>query len=155
MRVPVTLLLALALVSACAHGQRHAVVVVDAALYDAIADIHQTEQVALCGQPSCDGVPDKPIPGWSRVQSARFNSILLPIASAGRELNTQLADWQPGQPVPEQVATLVNGLAASLANVTETFPAGSTREHLLTTIARVQAITLATLNNVLLVAAAR
>lgn len=146
---------ALALTAACAHGPRHAVVTVDAALYEAIADVHSTEQVALCGHASCAGLPESPIPGWSLAQSLRFNQLLLPIAESGRQLNTRLAAWQPGQPVPQEVATLIDGLSASLSAVTSTFPPGDAKEHLLTAIARVQAIALTTLNNVLLVEAAR
>src|SRR5712691_4998065 len=128
---------------------RHVVVTVDAALYEALAEVHSTEQMALCGAPSCANRVDMPIAGWSHGQSVAFNRGLLPLAESGRQLTIRLEKWQPGQPVPVEVVTLVNGLSQSLTAVLMTFPAGSTKEKLLVSIATIQQIVLSLLNQLL------
>lgn len=138
----------------CAAKARHVGVVVDTALYEAISDIHGTEQTMLCGAPSCANRPDKPVTGWDHAKSVAFNKKLLPAAEAGRQLNIRLATWQAGQPVPGEVTQLINGLSDSLGAVIQDFPAGADRDKLLAQIANVQKMALAVLSSVLTVVGA-
>ncbi|SRR5712692_3122559 len=146
MRALLCIILVLSL--SCAKP-RHVAVTVDAALYGALEEIHSTEQMALCGAPSCANRVDMPIAGWSHGQSVAFNRALLPLAESGRQLNVRLVGWQPGQPAPAEVVTLVNGLGQSLTAVLMSFPAGSTKERLLVSIATIQQIVLSLLNQLL------
>jgi len=134
MRIVVCLSL-IGLLSCAKH--RHVAVTVDAALYEMLAEVHSTEQMALCGAPSCVNRADTPIAGWSHDQSLAFNRALLPLAESGRQLNVRLENWQPDQKVPVEVVTLVNGLGQSLTSVLMSFPAGSTKEKLLVSIATI------------------
>ncbi len=145
--VPVILIAAaLAASMACAHP-RHAAVIGDAALYEALADVHAIEQRALCGQPSCAGVAVAPtVPGWTLEKSRAFNVKLLPAVEAGRQFTQVLATWQPGQPAPAQLHTEIAAIGDALQNVTAAFPDGVTKQQLLSRIAAAQAIVLQALD---------
>lgn len=125
----------------CAHP-RHVAVVADVALYEALSDAHQIEQRALCGQPSCAGVPSSPIPGWSEAKSQAFNRQLLPAVDGGRQFNRLLAAWKPGTPAPAQLQGLITGLAQSLSSITSDFPDGTTKAAILSDISRAQTLLL-------------
>lgn len=145
--------LALSLVYAsCAGKARHVAVVADTALYETLSDVHASEQVALCGQPSCAGEPDRPIAGWSKAKSLAFNQKLLPAVEAGRQYNRLLSQWQVGQPMPPQLAGLIRSLGDSLKDIAEYFPEGTSKTKIIGQIAAAQQIALSTLSAVLDVA---
>lgn len=143
------LALALALSVSCAAKDKHIAVVVDVALFEAISDIHATEQTALCGFPSCANRPDAPIDGWSKAKSLAFNKALLPASEAGMQLNTALADWNPDDPPPSQIRVLAQALSDALVSIADSFPPGSSRERLLLQIAQAQKVALQLLSAVL------
>jgi len=145
--VPVILIAAaLAASVACAHP-RHAAVIGDAALYEALADVHAIEQRALCGQSSCAGVAVAPaVPGWTLEKSQAFNAKLLPAVEAGRQFNQVLATWQPGQPAPAQLHTEITAIGDALQTVAASFPDGVTKQQLISKIATAQAIVLQALD---------
>lgn len=134
----------------CAHP-RHTAVTIDAGLYTVLNAVHEGEQRALCGQPSCAGVVARVTDGWTDAKSQNFNKQLLPAVESGREFNTVLATWNQNQPVPARVHDLITGLTASLATVTSDFPDGTTKTAILANLAKAQSIALTALDLVLTV----
>lgn len=144
----VTLAVALAF-SGCANkSAKHSATVIDVGLYEVLNSIHETEQQALCGHPSCaqfaGAVPA--VQGWTVEKSAEFNRKLLPAVTAGKEFNATLRAWKPGEPMPQQVRDLIASLSASLTTVIGEFPVSQQREQLVTYIARAQALVLSAMN---------
>jgi hypothetical protein len=135
------LVVVLGLGAGCAHPY-HTATVADSAIYEVISDIHATEQVALCGKPTCAGVPPQPIDGWSVAKSEAFNKKLLPAAEAGRQLTIALLNWKPGRMLPVEIAQLIESVSEALTNVAYDFPDGSTKAKVLADLARVQQIVL-------------
>lgn len=138
-------LLAVFFFTACAHP-KHVAVVADTALYEALSDIHQLEQRALCGRPSCAGIPEVPISGWSHDESVAFNKTLLPAVDAGLEFNEILATWTPGQPAPERLRATMLAISGALQRILADFPAGTTRDGILAAIAQAERIIIDALN---------
>lgn len=139
----------LALTIACAHP-RHTAVVADTALYEVLNDVHQGEQVALCGKPSCAGAAAAPtVPGWTLEKSRAFNQKLLPAVEAGRQFNQALANWKAGQTMPDNIRQIIAALSAALQAVTADFPDGGTKSLILANIGKAQAIVLSALDIVL------
>lgn len=135
----------------CAKA-RHVAVVVDAALYEALNDVHSAEQTVLCGEPSCAGVPNRVTAQWTDAKSQGFNQKLLPAVSAGRQFNTVLGNWEPGTPVPEELHDIITGLSSSLAVVVQDLPGNSPQKaRLVENIAKAQSIALTVLDLVLTV----
>ncbi len=132
--------------SGCAASARHTAVLADTALYEALNNIHVTEQIALCGQASCAGVALRVTPTWTDEKSQDFNRRLLPGIAAGREFNAVLASWVPGQPMPTMLRNLVVSLSSSLSAVVASFPEGSTKSTILADIAKGQSIVLSALD---------
>src|SRR6185503_788482 len=130
----------------CGSSKRHLAVLADTALYEAMSNIHATEQIALCGQPSCAGVAVRVTPTWTDEKSQDFNRRLLPGIAAGREFNSVLASWTPGQPMPVMLRNLVASLSSSLAAVVASFPDGATKADVLAHIAKAQSIVLSALD---------
>ncbi len=136
-------LVAVLLLSSCVTGgPRHVAVLADTALYEVLNDIHTTEQIVLCGVPSCAGITGRLTASWTDEKSQDFNRRLLPVVTAGREFNNILAAWVPGQPMPVQLRLLIQGLSSSLSAVTASFPDGTTKTTILADIAKAQAIVL-------------
>lgn len=142
-RILAALMVASALVTSvsCAN-KRHVIVVVDSALYEVLSDIHVEEQTALCGQPSCAGVTQRMNTGWTDAKSQAFNQKLLPAVQAGRQLNTVLAAWEPGQLMPQAIHDLSVSLGSALTNVTNEFPDGELKSKILADIGSAQRIVL-------------
>ena len=143
-RISIVLTAALLLVG-CAGHARHVATVVDSSLYEALADTHYLEQQALCGQPSCAGVPEHPIAGWSHEQSVAFNKLLLPAVEGGRQFNALMATWTPGEPLPDEARATITGIRDALNAVVADFPDGSTKSQILASLGAAQAAALAAL----------
>lgn len=143
-------LLPLLFVLGCGDKTRHVVVAADSALFEVLNAVHGTEQIALCGQPSCAGVVTAPTaPGWTDAKSQAFNLKLLPAVEGGRQLNRVLAAIKPGDPLPPQVQQIITSVIDALAAVTADFPDGTTKTALLANLGKAQSILLAALQAVL------
>lgn len=138
-------ILAAALTSACAQP-RHVAVLADTALYEVISDTHSIEQTVLCGMPSCAGVSSRPTAGWDDAKSRLFNAHLLPAVAAGREFNSILASWKPGQPMPAMLHNLILSLSQSLSAIASDFPEGQTKTNILADISKAQSIVLSAMD---------
>jgi hypothetical protein len=148
-RLPILVCLLLA---ACSASTKHVAVVADTALYETLNTIHQAEQTALCGLPSCADVANPPtVPGWTLAKSQAFNRALLPAVAAGQEFNTILSTWQVGTPLPDRARALVASLPQALNRIVQDFPEGEARERIVIAIGKAQAIVLQVLNVVLAV----
>lgn len=135
---------------ACAGKARHTAVVADSALYEVLNSVHQAEQTALCGQPSCAGVPTAPtVPGWTEAKSQAFNKKLLPAVEGGRQFNRILATVKAGDPLPDAAKAVIQSVSDALAAVTSDFPDGTTKTALLANIGKAQSLILAALQAVL------
>lgn len=148
MRQPLRVLVVVALASlltaaSCQQSARHTAVVTDTALFELLNDTHAVEQTALCGQPSCAGVPAVPtVPGWTLAKSQTFNRAFLPAVEAGRQFNVVLAKWDPAQPAPAELRALVKSLGDSLAAVTLDFPESQTKAKILGNLGKGEQIVL-------------
>lgn len=123
---------------ACGKGARHALVVADSGLYEILSDVHQVEQTALCGFPSCAGHESAAptIQGWTLAKSQSFNQKLLPAVEGGRSFNALLKAWVPGTPMPAQIHQTIQGISQSLGAVTADFPDGATKAKILGNLAQ-------------------
>lgn len=129
--------------SACAHAPKHTAVVGDTALFEILSGVHSTEQVALCGQPSCAGVTASPtVPGWTLAKSQDFNRKFLPAVEGGRQFNLILGRWDPTQPAPPELRALIHSLGDALAAVTADFPDGNVKGQILANIGKGEQIVL-------------
>lgn len=135
----------------CGATPRHIATVADNGLYEALNDAHALEQAALCGRPSCAGVPAMPVAGWSLDKSRTFNRRLLPAVDGGLQFNALLASWKPGDPVPQKVHDLIAGMAGSLAYIAADFPDGTTKTSILAKIGTAEALALQAFDLVLAV----
>jgi hypothetical protein len=147
MKQPLRVLLVVALASlltaASCPTAKHTTVISDTALFELLNDTHTVEQKALCGQPSCAGVPAVPtVQGWTLAKSQGFNTAFLPAVEAGRQFNVVLATWDPSQPAPTELRALVKSLGDSLAAITLDFPESPTKTTLLGNIGKGQQIVL-------------
>lgn len=155
-QVRTILVVGLALLTMAACGpKRHAAVVADTALFEALNATHKLEQMALCGAPTCAGVTLRVTPGWGDAESQAFNRAMLPAVESGRQFNTVLAAWRPGTPVPEQVHTVAHALSDAVANVASTFPDRPGKAELMTSLARAQGVVLTVLDLALTVGGGR
>lgn len=135
---------------ACAASTRHVVVTVDNTAYETLADVHNLEQRALCGLPSCAGsTVENTLPGWTLAKSQKFNQLLLPGVRGGQKLNQLLAQLGPGKPMPADLSTTIQSIGASLTAVINDFPPGTTRSQLIQDLAVIQQAVLDGVNLVL------
>jgi hypothetical protein len=133
----------------CAHP-RTVAIQVDSAIYAVLVEIHQEEQQALCGQPSCANVPDgNGMPGWTREKSQAFNQRLAYAAKASVELTKNLQAWKPGQPISANVRALIESIGQSLAVLIQTFPDGPSKTDMLSDFGKAQQLALSIMADVL------
>lgn len=111
---------------ACAPKTKHVLVTADAAIYETLKEISDTE-IAL----SSAGVlsPD---------QSKKINQTLLPVVRTGKELNDVLGAWNGSTPMPSQIPRLVKEIAELLNQVLAVLPDSPAKAAMLESISRAQ-----------------
>jgi hypothetical protein len=100
----------LSLACASAPTARHAAVVIDTAVYDALA----------AAQDGADGLLKAEV--ITPAQRRQFSTHLLPALNAGRDLVHITQRWQPGAPAPADFIALVRDVQALIADVGQSLP---------------------------------